>query len=229
MFAYTHPGARPPNLRCTVIISGVITTTWWRIYYCVPDNKMLGASLVLVVLLVVVALLLLCKPFCADPEGDIMKSSKDTSPRMRLNSVGESDTSNSPEDERKKGRKRRVRTQGKPKNPQKNAREKKRVEAVATAYRELRTALGAGDESRRRTTKVDTLQVAIQFIHDLTKELAGVQLPSNEPSDGIFPLATEPSHAVQANLVRICPCCCMLPRFLQLWDLPSGFLNQSFV
>ena len=174
---------------------------------------MLGASLVLVVLLVVVALLLLCGPSCADPEGDMMKSRKDTSP---LNSVGESDTSNSPEDERKKGRKRRVRTQAKPKNPQKNAREKKRVEAVATAYKELRTALGAGDESRKRTTKVETLQVAIKFIHDLKKELAGVQLPSNEPSDGIFPLATEPSHAVQANLVRICPCCCMLPRFLQL-------------
>ena len=188
------------------------------IYYWVPDNKMLGASLVLVVLLVVVALLLLCgPPSCADPEGDMMKSSKDTSPRLRLNSVGESDTSNSPEDERKKGRKRRVRTQeAKPKNPQKNAREKKRVEAVATAYKELRTALGAGDESRRRTTKVDTLQVAIKFIHDLTKELAGVQLPSNEPSDGMYPVATEPSHAVQANLVRICPCCCMLPRFLQL-------------
>ena len=168
----------------------------------------------LVVLLVVVALLLLCgPPSCADPEGDMMKSSKDTSPRLRLNSVGESDTSNSPEDERKKGRKRRVRTQeAKPKNPQKNAREKKRVEAVATAYKELRTALGAGDESRRRTTKVDTLQVAIKFIQDLTKELAGSQHPSN----GMYPVATEPSHAVQANLVRICPCCCMLPRFLQL-------------
>ena len=42
--------------------------------------------------------------------------------------------SNSPEDERK-GRKRHVRTQAKPKNPQKNAREKKWVEAVVKRIR----------------------------------------------------------------------------------------------
>ena len=53
---------------------------------------------------------------------------------------------------------------------QKNAREKKRVEAVATTYKQLRTPLGAGDENRRRTIKLETLQVAVQFIHDL-KEL----------------------------------------------------------
>ena len=177
--------------------------------------------LVVVVLLVVVALLLLCCSSCAAPEDDIEKScssKKTESPRLRLNSVGESDTSNSPEDER--GRKRRVRTQAK--NPQRNAREKKRVEAVATAYRELRTALGAGDESRRRTTKVDTLQVAVQFIHDLTKELAGVQLPKNEPSDGMYPVATEPSPTVQANLVRICARRC---KVTSVYEIPSGLCN----
>ena len=109
-----------------------------------------------------VALLLLCGLSCADPEGDMMMKSrkKKTSPRLRLNSVSESNTSNSPKDERK-GRKRHVRTQAKPKNPQKNTREKKWVEAVATTYRELRSTLGAGDESRRTTTKVEMLQVSV--------------------------------------------------------------------
>lgn len=64
---------------------------------------------------------------------------------------------------------------------QKNAREKKRVEVVATAYKQLWAALGA-DENRRRTMKFETLQVAIQFIHDL-KELVGLQLLSNKPSE----------------------------------------------
>ena len=151
------------------------------VFYCIPDIKMLEA-------LIVVALFLLAS--CA---GDIMEN-------RRLNSVGESsDTSNSPEDERK-GRKRRIH---KPKNPQKNAREKKRVEAVATAYKQLRAALGAGDESRRRTTKVETLQAAVRFIHDLTEELAGLR---DEPNDGV---ATELLPTVQANLVRICARRCM--------------------
>ena len=65
---------------------------------------------------------------------------------------------------------------------QKNVREKKRVEAVATAYKQLWAALGAGDENRRRTMKFETLQVAIQFTHDL-KELVGLQLLRNEPSE----------------------------------------------
>ena len=163
----------------------------------------------------VASLLLPFGACCAALEGDIMEncSSKKTElPRLRLNSVGESDTSNSPGDERKKGRKRRI--QAKPKNPQKNAREKRRVEAVATAYKQLRAALGAGDESRRRTTKVETLQAAVKFIHDLTKELAGLQLLRNEPSDGVYPVAIEPSPTVQANLVRICARRCMLPRLL---------------
>ena len=153
---------------------------------------------------VVVALLLLCGPSCADPQGNMMKSrSKDTSPRLRLNSVGESNMSNFPENPKN--------PKAKPKNPQKNGREKKRVEVVATAYRELRSALGADEESRRRTTKVETLQVSVRYIHDLTKELAGLQLPS---SDRMYP-ATEPSsHTVQANLVRICACFCILPGLL---------------
>ena len=160
--------------------------------------------------LILVALLV---PFSASCAGDIMENSSskktESPPRLRLNSAGESsDASNSPEDERKKGRKRRIQTT-KPKNPQKNAREKKRVEAVATAYKQLRTALGAGDENRRRTTKVETLQAAVKFIHDLTEELAGLQLLRNEPSDGVYPVATEPSPTVQANIVRICARRCM--------------------
>ena len=185
----------------------VITTAdelFIAFFYCVPDKKMLRA-------LIVVALLVPVSASCA---GDIMenRSSKKTKfpSRLRLNSVGESsDTSNSPEVERKKERKRRLQTNYKPKNPQKNAREKKRVEAVATAYKQLRTALGAGDENRRRSTKVETLQAAVKFIHDLTEELAGLQLLQNEPSDGVYPVATEPSPTVQANLVRICARRCM--------------------
>ena len=43
----------------------------------------------------------------------------------------------------------------KPKNPQKNVREKKRVEVVATVYKQLQTGLGLGaGEENRRTTKV---------------------------------------------------------------------------
>ena len=61
---------------------------------------------------------------------------------------------------------------------QENVREKKRVEAVATTYKQLTAALVAGDENRRTMT----LQVAIKFIHDL-KELAGLQLLKNEPSE----------------------------------------------
>ena len=113
--------------------------------------------------------------------GEIMEnsSSKKTElPRLRLNSVGESSgmsNSHSPENKREKGRKRRIQ---KPKNPQKNEREKKRVEAVATAYKQLQTGLGlgAGDENRKRTTKVETLQAAVKLIHNLTEELAGLQL-----------------------------------------------------
>ena len=83
-------------------------------------------------------------------------------PPLRLNSVRQSlDTSTSPEEERKKGRKRRIHT--KPKNPQKNAREKKRVEAVATTYKQLRTALGA-DENRRRTTKVKSMFCSLLLV-----------------------------------------------------------------
>ena len=68
------------------------------------------------------------------------------------------------------------------KTAQKNAREKKRVEVVATTYKQLWAALVAGDENGRRTMKFETLQVAVQFIHDL-KELVGLQLLRNEPSE----------------------------------------------
>ena len=96
--------------------------------------------------------------------------------------------------------------------PLKNARERERVEAVANVYKELRTALGADD---KRTTSLEVLKAAFQFIHDLKEELARPRLPRNEPSDGMDAVATEPSsHAVQANLVRICAPRCMLPRLL---------------
>ena len=67
-------------------------------------------------------------------------------------------------------RKRRIQT--KPKNPQKNAREKKRVEAVATAQRQLRTELGAGDD--RRTTKVETLQTLISLCTQLVVSIVSI-------------------------------------------------------
>ena len=95
---------------------------------------------------------------------------------------------------------------------------------VATAYKQLRTALGAGDENRRRTTKVETLQTAVQFIQDLNEELAGLQLLRNKSSDGVYP--TEPLPTVQANLVRICARRCMLPRLLPRL-LPFAIMRPS--
>ena len=127
-------------------------------------------------------------------------------------SVGESDTS--PEDERKRL-----------KYPNKNEREKQRVKAVAAAYEQLRTALGAGNENGRRATKVETLQAAVQFIQDLKEELAGLQLLRNESSDRVYP--TEPLPTRQANLVRICARRCMLPRLLPFCNYEAFPLASS--
>ena len=144
------------------------------------------------------------------------RSSKKTEPpRPRVNSVGKSsDTSNSLEDERKKGRKTL-------KNPGHSAREKKRTKEIATAFKQLQTALGADDKSRKQMTHLETLQAAVQFIYDLKEELVGLQLLRNEPSDGVYPVATEPLPTVQEseeNLVRICARrCCMLAKLLPFY------------
>ena len=115
------------------------------------------------------------------------RSSKDTSPQLGLNSVGESDTSNSPGDEKKK---------------RKRERERKRSKETATTFRALRTVLGAYGKNKK--TQLETLRATVQFIHDMKEELARLQLRRNEPSDGMYPVAIEPSPTVQANLVRIC-------------------------
>ena len=91
---------------------------------------------------------------------------------------------------------------GDEKKERKRERERKRSKERATTFRALRTALGAYGKNKK--TQLELLRAAVQFIHDMKEKLARLQLRRNEPSDGMYPVAIEPSPTVQANLVRIC-------------------------
>lgn len=81
-----------------------------------------------------------------------------------------------------------------------NARERMRVQNVKHEYEQLRCALGR--DASKRLTKLKTLEMAIQYIRDLTDELNRLQAETEEvppyadgpgPSDGNYPIAAEPS------------------------------------